>query len=69
VEGGPKKINSDGSVVQSYDGTKGFRPGMRSLRSIKMNWTLGDFMEMDAEFEFKIKRQEKVGDTITPCTT
>jgi hypothetical protein len=58
---GPKKINADGTIVQqSYEEVSkktGFRPGRLSLRSIKMKWTLADFMAMDDEFTFKIKRQ------------
>eukprot|EP00640_Fibrocapsa_japonica_P001471 CAMPEP_0113944174 /NCGR_PEP_ID=MMETSP1339-20121228/30681_1 /TAXON_ID=94617 /ORGANISM="Fibrocapsa japonica" /LENGTH=415 /DNA_ID=CAMNT_0000949261 /DNA_START=206 /DNA_END=1453 /DNA_ORIENTATION=+ /assembly_acc=CAM_ASM_000762 len=60
---GPKKINADGTITnQTYDdlSTKeGFRPGMMSLRSMKMQWTLNEFMELDDQFTFKIKRQEK----------
>jgi hypothetical protein len=58
---GPKKINADGTIVQqSYEEVSkktGFRPGRLSLRSIKMKWTLADFMAMDDEFTFKMKRQ------------
>jgi len=56
---GPKVISADGNIEKSFDQCKGFRPGMRSLRSIKMTWNMGDFMLMDAEFEYKVKRQEK----------
>ncbi|CAM9751683.1 unnamed protein product [Chrysoparadoxa australica] len=60
---GPKKVNADGTIVQqSYDEVAkktGFRPGMMSLRSMKMKWTLADFMEMDDHFTFKLKRQDK----------
>ena len=41
---------------QSKD--KGFRKGMMALRDMKMNWTLADFVALDSQFEFKIKRQE-----------
>ena len=58
---GPKKINADGTIVQqSYEEISkksGFRPGRLSLRSIKMKWTLADFVAMDNEFTFKMKRQ------------
>lgn len=30
-------------------GQNGFRPGMRSLRSMKMHWTLTDFVELDSQ--------------------
>lgn len=38
---------------------RGFRKGMMALRDIKMAWTLNEFVAMDAQFEFKIKRQEE----------
>jgi len=56
---GPRVISADGSIETSFDTAKGFRPGMRSLRSIKMNWNMGDFMLMDAEFEYKITVQKE----------
>jgi nuclear protein localization family protein 4 len=60
---GPKKIQADGSIAaQTYEELSrktGFRPGMMSLRSMKMKWTLADFMEMDNQFTFTMKRQEK----------
>ncbi|GKY92445.1 hypothetical protein MPSEU_000215000 [Mayamaea pseudoterrestris] len=37
---------------------RGFRKGMMPLRDMKMQWTLNDFMALDAQFEFKIQRQE-----------
>ena len=46
-------------MAADYD-PKGFRPGMRSLRSIKMHWNCGDFMHMDSQYEFNIKSQKKV---------
>lgn len=38
---------------------KGFRRGMMPLRDMKMQWTLNEFVALDSQFEFKIKRQEK----------
>ena len=38
---------------------KGFRKGMLALRDMKMSWTLAEFSAMDAQFEFKMQRQEK----------
>ncbi len=38
---------------------KGFRKGMMALRDIKMAWTLNEFVAMDSQFEFKLKRQEE----------
>ena len=58
-----KRITADGHIVQqdySHIASKnGFRPGMLPLRSMKMAWTLSDFVAMDQQFEFKIKRQEQ----------
>ncbi|KAI9920708.1 hypothetical protein PsorP6_000049 [Peronosclerospora sorghi] len=57
------KINADGTLtrVTYHDraGKQAFRPGMKSLRDIKMYWTLDEFMRMDAQFEFKITAQKK----------
>ena len=57
-----KKIAADGSIVNKThleaSRVKGFRPGMMSLRSMKMHWTLTDFVELDAQFEYKIKAQK-----------
>jgi len=58
-----KKIAKDGSIVaQEYDDAvarTGFRPGMMPLRDMKMQWRLDEFVAMDEQFEFKVKRQEK----------
>lgn len=58
-------IDKDGSIklvpsneVRREGDDKGFRKGMLPLRDIKMAWTLNEFVAMDAQFEFKIKRQE-----------
>ncbi len=57
-----KKIAADGSIVNKThleaSRERGFRPGMMSLRSMKMHWTLTDFVELDAQFEYKIKAQK-----------
>lgn len=37
---------------------RGFRKGMMALRDIKMHWTLNDFIALDSQYEFKMKRQE-----------
>lgn len=54
-------IQKDGTIKKrSYEqasSSSGFRPGMMSLRSMKMQWTLNEFMAMDAQFEFKIQKQ------------
>lgn len=58
-----KRIAKDGSiVVQEYvhvANRNGFRPGMMPLRSMKMAWTLNEFVALDQQFEFKIKRQDE----------
>eukprot|EP00644_Phytophthora_capsici_P001101 jgi/Phyca11/571801/estExt2_Genewise1.C_PHYCAscaffold_430353 len=57
------KINADGTLtrVAYHDRAdkQAFRPGMKSLRDMKMYWTLGEFMRMDAQFEFKISAQKE----------
>uniref|UniRef100_A0A7S2GWV2 MPN domain-containing protein n=1 Tax=Helicotheca tamesis TaxID=374047 RepID=A0A7S2GWV2_9STRA len=59
-------IDKDGTIKMVHcedpDGPnmeKGFRKGMQSLRAMKMHWTLQEFVDMDSQFEFKIKRQEE----------
>ena len=56
-----KTVTKDGQIIQSdYDsqsGSQGFRPGMRRLRDMKMQWTLNDFIELDEQFEYKMKKQ------------
>ncbi|RYH11884.1 hypothetical protein EON65_38615 [archaeon] len=37
----------------------GFRPGMLPLRSMKMHWTLNEFVSLDEQFVYKVKAQEK----------
>lgn len=58
-----RKIAADGSIIATgyddYTSKQGFRPGMAALGDIKKKWTLTDFLLMDAEFNFKIKRQEE----------
>lgn len=59
-------IDQDGSIrlvptsdVRSAGDDRGFRRGLMPLRDIKMAWTLNEFMAMDSQFVFKIKRQEE----------
>lgn len=57
-----KKILSDGTIQVLNPTTatasgEGFRPGMKSLRDIKMQWKLQDFLDLDNQFVFKIKSQ------------
>ena len=59
----PRKVDADGTVrAMDYEEvaqSKGFRPGMLPLRSMKMQWTLTDFLEMDEKFVYRLKRQEQ----------
>lgn len=58
-----KTIGKDGSIQMVHavtaDEKKGFRKGMMPLRDMKMSWTLNDFIELDSQYEFKIKRQDE----------
>ncbi len=58
-----KTITKDGRIIaqhadQSIQST-GFRPGMLPLRSMKMHWTLNEFVRLDEQFIYKMKAQEK----------
>ncbi|CAI5733341.1 unnamed protein product [Hyaloperonospora brassicae] len=57
------KINADGTLTRvAYSDRadkQSFRPGMKSLRDMKMYWTLDEFMRLDAQFEFKISAQKE----------
>lgn len=58
-----RMIAKDGSIQMVHavraDEKKGFRKGMMPLRDMKMSWTLNDFIALDSQYEFKIKRQEE----------
>lgn len=60
---GKKTISKDGHImVQQADqaiNASGFRPGMLPLRSMKMQWTLKEFVSLDEQFIYKMKAQEK----------
>jgi nuclear protein localization family protein 4 len=62
-------ILPDGSISLVHDPDfltkdKSFRKGMLPLKSMKMQWTLQEFVAMDDQFVFKITRQQErwVGD-------
>eukprot|EP00937_MAST-01D_sp_MAST-1D-sp2_P005003 g5003.t1 len=59
--GTKKQVRKDGTIVQAEGGgaDAGFRPGMRSLRSIKKHWNLSDFCHMDDQYNFYIKKGER----------
>jgi len=59
-------IDKDGQIklvpsneIRNSADDRGFRRGMMPLRDIKMAWTLNEFVAMDSQFVFKIKRQEE----------
>lgn len=60
---GSKKIKKDGTIVvqdtASVFNSAGFRPGMLPLRSMKMHWTLNEFVALDEQFQYKVKSPEK----------
>lgn len=41
-----------------YTEQKGFRPGKLPLRSMKMHWTLNEFMDLDEQFKYVLKAPE-----------
>lgn len=47
------------SDVASVLNSNGFRPGMLPLRSMKMQWTLDEFLIIDNQFVYKVKAPEK----------
>ena len=58
-------IDKDGSIklvpateIRNDKDDRGFRKGMLPLRDMKMAWTLNEFVALDSQFTFKIKRQE-----------
>lgn len=70
---GKKMITKDGKIVaqdmeRSIQAT-GFRPGMLPLRSMKMQWTLNEFMSLDEQFVYKLKAQEKAICTVATLNT
>jgi hypothetical protein len=57
-----KTVAADGSIVAaSGPGNEdaALRPGLFSLRNMKMQWTMNDLVEIENDYTFKIKRQEK----------
>lgn len=51
-------ITKDGNIIaKEYSAgiQNGFRPGMMALKSMKMQWTLNDFISLDEQFVYKIK--------------
>ena len=60
---GKKQITKEGHIVaqdiQKSLNQSGFRPGMLPLRSMKMHWTLNEFVALDEQFVYKVKAPEK----------
>jgi nuclear protein localization family protein 4 len=53
-DGSIKLVHSDAPVVAE---DRGFRQGLLPLRDIKKHWTLNEFVAMDEQYVFKMKRQ------------
>lgn len=57
-----KVISKDGTIVakdfSKYSAQYGFRPGKLPLRSMKMQWTLNEFMDLDSQFQYVLKAPE-----------
>lgn len=54
-----KVISKEGNIVakefSKYSEKHGFRPGKLPLRSMKMQWTLNEFMDLDSQFQYVLK--------------
>jgi nuclear protein localization protein 4 homolog len=58
---GSRKIVNGKIVNQTYadrSAKEGFRPGLMSLRSMKMKWTLSDFQALDSRYTFSLKGKQ-----------
>ncbi len=60
---GGKTITKDGNIIakEFTDVARdtGFRPGMLPLRSMKMHWTLNEFVELDDQFTFNFEKMKE----------
>ena len=59
-------ITKDGNIMAkeyAKGSHNGFRPGMMALKSMKMQWTLNDFLEMDEKYVYRVKNRENVSET------
>ncbi len=58
-----KKITKEGNIVaqdiESVFNSKGFRPGMQPLSSMKKHWTLGEYVALDEQFEYNLKAEKE----------
>jgi nuclear protein localization protein 4 homolog len=57
-----KSIAEDGSIISkttTTGETNAVRPGLMSLRSRKLHWTMDELMQLEANYTFKIQRQKK----------
>lgn len=61
-EGKTGKVIKGGNIVakdfSQYSEQYGFRPGKLPLKSMKMQWTLNEFMDLDAQFKYVLKAPE-----------
>mmetsp|Transcript_8447 Transcript_8447/g.14333 ORF Transcript_8447/g.14333 Transcript_8447/m.14333 type:complete len:438 (+) Transcript_8447:115-1428(+) len=61
-DGKTGKVIKGGNIVakdfSQYSEQHGFRPGKLPLKSMKMQWTLNEFMDLDAKFKFVLKEPE-----------
>jgi len=59
-ETAPKAIDAHGNLVASEKpkDDAAFRPGLQSLRSQKLHWTMTDFVEYDNKYTFEIKGEQ-----------
>eukprot|EP00945_MAST-04E_sp_MAST-4E-sp1_P008217 g8217.t1 len=57
-----KAIAEDGSIVvkaETVSEKNAVRPGLGSLRSRKLHWTMDELMQLESNYTFRIKRQTK----------
>lgn len=60
-----RSIDANGNVVVSTKSDEAaFRPGLTSLRSQKMHWTLTEMTELDSQYTFVMK-----GDEVSNCAS
>jgi len=61
VGSGPKMIDVQGNLVKAEKEVdpQGFRPGLQSLRTQKLHWTLTDMVEFDNKYTFEIRGEQQ----------
>lgn len=57
-----KKITKDGDIIaQEFSDVSrrdGFRPGMMALKDMKKQWTLAEFVSLDEQFVYRMKKPD-----------